>query len=631
MKRIIKVEVQNSDFFTTGFQLDLSDHLNCVMGGRGTGKSTILHFVKSCLEPDAEEDKNTFGVLKSNLGSGIIKLYIQSENGETYRIEKTFGEIPQPYLASSGRHIPIETINKEVMCDIFPAQMIEEIGRNSEARLELIDKMLVGEIEDLKEQIDFIRMELEKNAKDIRSHNQKLKKNQDQLEEYKSAEDDLNQHKADPPDDVREDEKQEFERQDAAEKIRAAETRYLKSLADRFSGHLTNYTDLTEDLQQTMAITGNIDRFINKPLIESYSKQIEQSLLSVQTSNAASRVSLSACINLINEAAEKLKVQHEQQHNIFVQLKQKLDKHKVYFDKLNLLSKRVDEKNVRLKEIEELTNKRKRLKLHREADIVKLNKVKNEILDGRLKKISALNQLFEGRIKITLTPGGITDEYENALRNALKGNYMRYNTIIPYIVNNFSPDKFAKVIHENDAETLKSISSIDIERSKAILSALHETDAIYEIETIYCPDLPDFHLKIDKAKEVDVKTKENYRKSDELSTGQRCTTVLPIIFAISKNPLIIDQPEDNLDNEYISKTIHKIIIEQKKERQLIFITHNANIPVLSNAEKNVFLNYNEKKSSKSVEGNVNEVKGSILELLEGGEDAFRERMKLYNY
>ncbi|MDZ7690681.1 MAG: hypothetical protein U5K69_06025 [Balneolaceae bacterium] len=84
---------------------------------------------------------------------------------------------------------------------------------------------------------------------------------------------------------------------------------------------------------------------------------------------------------------------------------------------------------------------------------------------------------------------------------------------------------------------------------------------------------------------------EQYKNSEQLSMGQRCTTVLPIIFAVSENPLIIDQPEDNLDNEYISDTIREIIKEQKENRQLIFVTHNPNIPVLSNAEYNVFFKF----------------------------------------
>jgi len=112
--------------------------------------------------------------------------------------------------------------------------------------------------------------------------------------------------------------------------------------------------------------------------------------------------------------------------------------------------------------------------------------------------------------------------------------------------------------------------------------------------------------------------------------GQRCTTVLPIIFAVSVNPLIIDQPEDNLDNKYISGKIHEIIKKQKEERQLILITHNPNIPVLSESEHNVFLKFDRKASVDNV-GSVDEVKNSIIELLEGGELAFKRRKDTYGY
>ena len=69
---------------------------------------------------------------------------------------------------------------------------------------------------------------------------------------------------------------------------------------------------------------------------------------------------------------------------------------------------------------------------------------------------------------------------------------------------------------------------------------------IYEIENFYCEDLPEFFLKVDSKGKKDMNAREYYKKTDELSTGQRCTTVLPIVFAVSNNPLLIDQPEEQL-------------------------------------------------------------------------------------
>src|SRR5688572_28966821 len=146
MKKILSIKVQNSEFFIDGFEIELSEKLNCIMGGRGTGKSTILHFIKSCIENDAEENKDTYNILKNNLGNGLVRIFIQDENGNKYKIEKSFGEEPQYYLLPNEKHISAENIRNDLACDIFPAQKIEEIGRNSEARLELIDRMLIGEV-----------------------------------------------------------------------------------------------------------------------------------------------------------------------------------------------------------------------------------------------------------------------------------------------------------------------------------------------------------------------------------------------------------------------------------------------------------------------------------------------------
>ena len=632
MKRINKIEVKNSTFFGADFTINFSEKLSCIMGGRGTGKSTILYFIKSCLELDAEESKNTLSILKGNLGSGIISLYMQTENGAEYRIDKSFGEEPQPYFSPGDDLVPLDNIKKELACDIFPAQIIEEIGRNSEARLELIDRMALGEIADLKASIEAIQINLEKNAKDIRSQNQKLKRGIEILKEYASVEIELKKHKANKPPGISKKSEADFAKQDSAEKIRAAEKRFLKTLSDGLAQYLEKHSELAEEMKIITTQIDKAEKFTNKDIITPIIEKIQKVFNQIASNDAAAKKSLEVTIGDVGKVQTTLKVVHEQQHNKFIKLKQTLEKHKNYYDKLNILSKKISEKKIKLQENAELKEKREKLKVRRETSVKELNSLKQSIYNLRLAKINELNARFDGKIKITLTPGGITDAYEEALKNGLKGSNMRYNTIVPYIVKSFTPDKFAKVIHERNAKKLMEISSIDLDRSQAIIDALLETDVIYEIEGMYCQDLPDFHLKVDENDpESATRNKVSFKKSDELSTGQRCTTVLPIIFAISTNPLIIDQPEDNLDNKYISDTIHKIINEQKKGRQLIFITHNANIPVLSSSEQNVFLQYDNKQSSISAQGDVESVKNSILQLLEGGKEAFKTRKNLYGF
>jgi len=628
MKKIKSILIENSPFFKDNFRIDFSDKLNCLMGGRGTGKSTILYFIKAALESEAEENRTISSILKSNLQNGTVTIELKDKEGKIYQIVKTFGEEPQPYILPQNRHISLESLNEYFECDIYPALAIEEIGKNNYDRLKLIDKKIKKEVTSLKQDIRKIQITLNQNADSIRTENARLHQIKEQLLNYKTVEEDLKRHKEEKPEDIKPEEYEKFEKADENEKVRNSEARYVDKVEYKIIEIQERLKDINDEIQNFLTINSESLRFINKEILSKIIKEVNTTFEEIIKDNTTNISSINKSLSTISELKIELKKLHEQQQNDFFKLKQKFDKHKEYINKYNQLSKKVEEKKLLQKEIEEIEIKRKKIKDKRRFLIKELNEKKKTIFNLRKIVIDELNKELEGSVKILLTFGGITDEYENKLRNSLRGSNLRYNALIPYIFQNLTPDRFANAIHEKDYETLKNVAEIDTERSKAIVEALYESKDIYDIESLYCEDLPDFYLKVDSKDDSFANKKINYKRSDELSTGQRCTTVLPIIFAVSDNPLLIDQPEDNLDNKYITETIHKIIRLQKEERQLIFITHNPNIPVLSDSELNIFLNY-DKRSAVDKLGNIETVKNNILNLLEGGKEAFERRKALY--
>ncbi|MEJ7360868.1 hypothetical protein WL455_12325, partial [Staphylococcus epidermidis] len=66
--------------------------------------------------------------------------------------------------------------------------------------------------------------------------------------------------------------------------------------------------------------------------------------------------------------------------------------------------------------------------------------------------------------------------------------------------------------------------------------------------------------------------------------GQQCTAILNLLTLSNNDPLLVDQPEDNLDNSFITNNLVENIRKLKINRQFIFATHNANIPVFGDAE-----------------------------------------------
>jgi hypothetical protein len=124
-----------------------------------------------------------------------------------------------------------------------------------------------------------------------------------------------------------------------------------------------------------------------------------------------------------------------------------------------------------------------------------------------------------------------------------------------------------------------------------------------------------------------------------LSTGQKATAVLLLLLLESEAPLVVDQPEDDLDNRFITEGVVPIMRQEKRRRQFVFSTHNANIPVLGDAELILGL----AASGEAKEGHARiapEHMGSIdsgpvrelvEEILEGGKAAFEMRRSKYGF
>lgn len=136
---------------------------------------------------------------------------------------------------------------------------------------------------------------------------------------------------------------------------------------------------------------------------------------------------------------------------------------------------------------------------------------------------------------------------------------------------------------------------------------------------------------------VEITIIENGNEIDinEGSPGQKCAALLAFILNTGDNPLIIDQPEDDLDNSLIYNLVVKSIRKMKSKRQIIIVTHNPNIPVLGDAEgiiilerdKNGKVDFRKGKKAGCLE--ELEIRKGICDIMEGGEDAFRKREAKY--
>ena len=180
---------------------------------------------------------------------------------------------------------------------------------------------------------------------------------------------------------------------------------------------------------------------------------------------------------------------------------------------------------------------------------------------------------------------------------------------------------FANDVREG-VEHLKNkyaLSQTNAEKIEKALTKKH----LREIEFMRLPDL---YI-------IEPYVNGQYKRMENLSKGQQCTAILNILLLDNKDPLIVDQPEDNLDNAFVAENLISCIRENKIKRQYIFATHNANIPVFGDAELIVAMEEVDGKGKIAECGigsiDVQDVKKKVVDILEGGEAAFKMREAKY--
>lgn len=183
-----------------------------------------------------------------------------------------------------------------------------------------------------------------------------------------------------------------------------------------------------------------------------------------------------------------------------------------------------------------------------------------------------------------------------------------------------SPD-FLENLPREIREGLWTFPKIDQKSNDLVL------DAVLKLDEIVFDDRPEILLN-DRPEE----TGSMLRPIGELSPGQRCSAILPILLLNGQSPLIIDQPEDNLDNRLIRQVIVNILASIKLRRQVIVATHNPNLPVLGDVEQAIILRAVEEKQCRlESSGDLDSANtvAQLTEIMEGGREAFQYRQSIY--
>lgn len=614
--------------YLDGVDIELSEHLNAVIGGRGTGKSTFLECIRFALdlEPFGKSAKSQHdAILKNNLGreKGVVELTIRSAamHGRRFKVSRKWGD-QSTVLDDEGNVLPYKPLDLVPGIELYGQNEIYEMTRDPVSRNQLIERFLEGEhdkydetiqrvLSELKDNRDAIRKSLDKKH-DIEADVERLPKLQDQAKQFH---------------DIGLDEKLKVVPKLETEKHLNNQVKEslgsLREAIGNVGDSLPDVDFLSDEIIENLPHSDNfkkqrdvIDQLRNS--IEAVKKQIEEQALNADT----------AIEDLSKQLLEGVTQEEQLLEEAFKEIPASQGKtgRQIGAEYQELLRQieRIRPKQNDLKTRQEELGK---LYTHRKKLMHQLSEAISERSSAMQKSVKRLNRRLDQKVKLTLQNEGDRQPLLQFLERCnMEGiGQKRLNWVSEL---DFTPGNLAGTIRAGE-EALKSAGWGITPTVAQGLCKLNESELL-EMEELTLPDTMAIELNVTHG------TKEAvFRQIDELSTGQQCTAILHLLLLDNQDPLILDQPEDNLDNAFIADRIVSELRRAKLTRQFLFATHNANIPVFGDAEWIGVLSVEDNKGLILPEQqgaiDVTNVQHLAADILEGGKSAFNQRREKYGF
>jgi energy-coupling factor transporter ATP-binding protein EcfA2 len=612
--------------FLDGAAVHFNPNLNVLVGGRGTGKSTVVESIRSVLALDAVGDearKAHEGIVRQVLKNGTkISLLVRAHRPAVreYRIERT---IPNPPLVRDDQGEVLNLSPQDVLprVEVFGQHEISELTKSREKLTRLLDRFVERD-EALPRRKADLRRDLEKSRRSLLDARGELRQIEERLAALPGLEETLERFR-----------EAGLEARLKEQSLLVREERLLSSIPER----LAPFREFLESLKREIPIDRAFlsakaledlpGKAILEPVNEVFvqldrdldriSKELEQALQRADQGVAVVRAEweirkkeVQAAYEKILRELQKSRVDGEE----FIKLRRQIEDLRPLRERQSLV-RRVEKDHVD-----------RRRALLAEWEDFKAEEFRR--LDRAAKKV---NRKLRDNVQVEVTAAGDREPLFQILRNEVGG---RLSEAIESLraARDISLTQLVEGCRAGNNILNKAFG---ITPAQADRLANTEPEVLMRIEELDLPSTTSIRLNTAPAGDPPA-----WQMLEDLSTGQKATAVLLLLLLESDAPLIVDQPEDDLDNRFITEGVVPRMREEKQRRQFIFSTHNANIPVLGDAELIVGLTASGEaehegharippKHMGSIDSQT--VRELVEEILEGGKEAFERRRRKYGF
>jgi ABC-type lipoprotein export system ATPase subunit len=613
-------EVRIVGGFLDGVSYKFSDKLNCIIGARGTGKTSILEIIRYALNSmptDPAARKRIENLVESNLNGGRVDVEIETCDGLGYIISRNVGDAP--IVMDLNRNATGLALSPAIFrIDMFSQNEIENIADRSMSQLALLETFDQERLSDFNSRIDQLRTALRANATAITPLRKKYTELSERISILPALTEKLKTYEITNTRDA------EVLNQSLTQKtIRDREQRLFSDFGnayERIAGKIETQQDL---LQNAISgcLAGDVSSGENFALVEAVYAEIDACNAEVNKTMDTALQIIGKSRERLAEFSNKLTLAHQRQEVAHQSLLERNLAEQAKSSERMKLERQRNELLSLQKKLDEVKSEGVRLRRERVNMLTELANAQDQrfaLLNGIVNRI---NDSLKPSIRVSIVQFGNQTPYIDLLANELKNSGVQSRGVAKKLVQCYSPKELVEIIHKASREELLKRAGLNDNQASVVFEKLKRPEFLTELEIVEQPDLP----------KIELNDHESYKTTETLSTGQKCNTILPILLLESDRPLMIDQPEDNLDNGFVHSTIVESIIRVKQTRQLVFVTHNPNIPVLSDADRLLVLESDGQHGHVRNAGDVDECKNDIVSLLEGGEEAFKKRKNRYSY
>lgn len=628
---IQKVEIENTLLNENDtIEVSFNPQLNTIIGGRGSGKSSIIRVIAGGTKSfDAEnldlikaEQDNFYKQVNKKDKKGIfqkdskITMYLnraeQSYKLEIDDIQNMENQSRKLYRLEEGEWIEISDVN---YLDFFKAQIytqkqIYELAIDSSSLLSIIDRD-IQEIDQVVIDKDTKLNKVIAKCLEINDLEKTIGEETRYITELKDIEEQISRYESSGISEVLK-KKQKFETQSKIfndyYRTRNEQSEQLRKALDDLEPGDEKIT-IIEDLELKDIMTQAVERYAQR---KNSIKEILD-LINLDLENLKKEVEDSGWQNTGKDIAT--------QYNEVVA---KLRNEGINFDKLDeLLEKKkskindLDKVRVSKEKLEIIQEERKQLYAEYSDASTQISQMRTKFLNNVIGQDTNVKfQIQRRRNRVSFI-------------QMMKTVLNKSNATIDEDIEMFADIFFGKDGTEKFREVVQNIRNKNNTTDYAARTRAAITEMTPEAFARMIYFIPEDDLVVSYKPEKSKK----YIPLSNASAGQKTTAILTFLLAYGNLPLLLDQPEDDLDNKLVYDLIVTRLKKTKSKRQIIVVTHNANIPVNGDAEYIISMDSDTDLIKTKYQGTMDDgnIRKEICDVMEGTQIAFEMRAKKYHF